>query len=140
MFDGDFHKKVLDRLDLIVKFMTPKPAGVIIVNKKTKETIMSTVNLKQGQSVPVALHYVDAAGNDLGAVPASDNPSFSVSDPSALTFKDGAVFNTNSGTGDVTETLTGSAKGFSDTATIVCAGVGAPANQPAGVKLVFGTV
>src|SRR4051812_914773 len=107
MFDGDFHNKVLHRLDKIIELMTPKPHNIKFVFKshdRKKETIkMADVTLKQGQSVSVELHYVDASGADLGLVPAGDSPSFSVSDPASLGLKDGVLSNTNTGNGDVTE-------------------------------------
>lgn len=144
-------ERIEHKIDGLTSLLERQPIGVKFVFPVTKQSInellgenkMADVSLKQGQSVPVELHYVDASGNDLGVVPASDSPSISVDQPAELglsiTGGQGTATNTNTGSAAVTVTLTGSAKGFTATATIDCAGAAPPPPAPTGVKFVFGT-
>jgi|SRR5215831_12142675 len=137
-------KEQLEVLKKILAGQSPViivPDGLQLVFKNVKGEKMADLVMNLGDNKNAALHYL-LQGKDLGAVPASDSPSYSVNDVASISItpnSDGSVtlVDNHNGDTDVDVVLTGSVKGLSVSKTITCKGVAPPPPTPDAVDIVF---
>lgn len=146
-----FHRKEIKRLLNLLEeqIVLQKQSRLLLMALVPKISIeffikgekMADLVLNLGDTKTATLHYL-SKGADLGVVPSSDSPSFTVDDPASISLTvnpDGSVSlkDTHNGDTDVNVNLTGSAKGFTVVKVITCKGVAPPTPVPDAVDIVF---